>query len=160
MSKVIEITNLDQYETFKQAHRRGIIFYGAGWCHACKEIEPLYTRIANRYHKRIAMAHVDIDVCKLEFSKVPVFVSFRKGTQLDSMIGADNEGLKEFVKEAIAHDSHPKEAVKSDQTPKPSPSDQPIRSRKEEMPPIKTKIIKADKIISNTSTPGYVEDWQ
>jgi thiol-disulfide isomerase/thioredoxin len=106
MSKVLVITNREQYIAFKETHRRGIIFYSAEWCSACKEIEPLYTRIATRYHDRIAMAYIDIDVCGLEFSTVPVFVSFYEGTQLNSLEGADNDGLKSLVKEAIEHDHH------------------------------------------------------
>ena len=103
-SKVIEITNGEEYNTFKNAHHRGIIFYGADWCDACTQIHPMYTRIANRYHKHVAMAHADITVCKLDFSRIPVFVSYYKGKELDSIEGADVEGLKQLVKGIIQHE--------------------------------------------------------
>lgn len=106
MSKVIEINNKEEYSSFKTEHRRGVIFYGATWCEACEEIKPLYTRIANRYFKRIAMAYVDIDVCGLDFTSVPVFVSFRKGNQLNSMEGASERELKMFIKHAIEFESN------------------------------------------------------
>ena len=118
-SKVISITNVVEYQTFKKKlcdeneQHRGVIFYSAGWCEACKLIKPLYTRIANRYYKRIMMAYVDIDICGLDFSKVPVFVSFYKETQINSMEGANNRGLKEFIKEAIQYNSRPKQTHKS-----------------------------------------------
>lgn len=116
-SRVIEITSIDDYDKFKRNHRRGIIFYSAEWCEACKEIMPLYTRIANKYYKRIAMAHADIEVCKLDFSRVPVFVSFRKGTELNNMVGANKDALKDFIKEAIEVDTkpsdHPEKIVES-----------------------------------------------
>ena len=99
-NKVIEIHNVKEYEEFKK-HARGVVFYGATWCHACKDIETLYARIANRYHKRIAMAHVDIDEANLDFSEVPVFVALRHGTQIDSVEGADKKGLKLLIKNAI-----------------------------------------------------------
>lgn len=103
MSKVIEILNPDEYQKFKISHKRAVIFYSAEWCKACKDIEPLYSRIANRYAKRIALAHVDIDVCGLDFTAIPVFVSFHKGEQLDSMEGASDAGLRVFIKHAIEY---------------------------------------------------------
>ena len=99
--KVIEISNVKEYDEFKKKYDRGIIFYGAKWCHACEEIEDLYQRIAARYHGSIALAHIDIDVAKLDFTIVPVFVSFRNGKQLDSMDGADKSSLKKLIREAI-----------------------------------------------------------
>lgn len=101
MSKVIEITNFTEYDEFKRNHRRGVIFYSAQWCQACQEIKDLYYRIAKRYYKRVALAYVDIDVAKLDFTAVPVFVAFRKGKQINNMEGADRNGLKQLIKETI-----------------------------------------------------------
>lgn len=101
MSKVIRITNKQEYEDFKKNHRRAVIFYGAKWCEACVEMVDIYTRIANRYPNRVAMAYVDIDECNLDFSIVPIFLSFRKGQQLNGMEGADRKGLKQLIKEVI-----------------------------------------------------------
>jgi len=47
------------------------------------------------------MAHVDIEVVKLEFSRIPVFVALFKGKEINTMEGADDEGLKNFVKTLI-----------------------------------------------------------
>lgn len=133
-SKVIEITNYAEYEAFKNSYRRGIIFYGADWCHACQQINPLYIRIANRYSNRIAFAHADIQVCKLDFDQIPVFVAFRKGREINSMLGADNEGLKEFVKGAIEF-----EAKKDSQgvTPGASEHREKQQSKQKKSPPAK-----------------------
>ena len=99
-TKVVEITSREEYENFKK-NRRAVIFYGAKWCDACTYIHNLYERIANRYHKHVKLAYVDIDVCELDFSAVPIFVSLRKGQQLNSMEGADKKGLKQLIKEVI-----------------------------------------------------------
>lgn len=101
MSKVIRITNKQEYEEFKKAHRRGVIFYGAKWCEACTEMGDIYNRIANRYHEHVALAYADIDECHLDFSVVPIFISLRKGQQLNGMEGADRRGLKQLIKEVI-----------------------------------------------------------
>lgn len=100
-NKVIEIKSTAEYEKFKRKYSRCVVFYGAEWCHSCKDIEGLYQRIANRYCKRVAMAHVDIDVALLDFTHVPVFVALRRGKQIDTIKGADRAGLKELVKKAI-----------------------------------------------------------
>ena len=100
-NKVIEITSTKEYEKFKRKYSRCVVFYGAEWCHACKDIQELYARIANRYCKRVAMAHVDIDVAHLDFTHVPVFVALRHGKQIDSIEGADRTGLRNLVKKAI-----------------------------------------------------------
>lgn len=101
MSKVVHITNNQQYFKFIRKYRRAVVFYGAEWCEACTDMWDLYTRIANRYDKYVAMAYVDIEVCKLNFGVVPIFVSLRKGEYLDSIEGADRVGLKQLVKEVI-----------------------------------------------------------
>lgn len=130
MSKVFEITNVGEYSAFKNNHPRAIIFYSAEWCTACKEIKPLYTRIANRYWKRVAMAYVDIDTCQLDFSSIPVFVALYEGKQINSMEGASESGLKALVKETIEHNTTRKVAAISDAGPQtissPGTRDEPI----------------------------------
>lgn len=145
MSKVIEITSIEGYTEFKEKNRRGIIFYGAKWCEACNDIMPLYTRIANRYYKRIAMAHADIDVCQLDFSKVPIFLALRKGKTIDSMEGANNEALKEFIKKAILYDSHPISV------PVKPTNIERKRSNKSPQNPDKTNWVPADSYKNNGS---------
>jgi thioredoxin-like negative regulator of GroEL len=101
MSGVIHIRNKKEYDEFKSKHRRAVVFYGAEWCEACTDMWDIYNRIAKRYQKYVALGYADIEECKLDFSAVPVFVSLRKGQQLNSMEGADRRGLKQLIKEVI-----------------------------------------------------------
>jgi len=100
-SKVIRIRNVEDYDAFKKNNKRCVVFYSAEWCHACKSIGTLYTRIANRYYKRVAMAYVDIDEAKLDFTAVPVFVTLFNGKEMKNIEGSDEEGLKSIIKEVI-----------------------------------------------------------
>jgi thioredoxin-like negative regulator of GroEL len=100
MESVIELTTREEFERFKK-YKRGVIFYGAKWCEGCKKLAPLYERIALKYHKYVKLAHVDIDVAKLDFSSVPVFVAYYKGQQINSLEGATVLELKAFIKAAI-----------------------------------------------------------
>lgn len=102
-SKVIQITDVEEYDEFKK-NKRGIIFYGAEWCDACQLIKDIYARIANRYHKRIAMAYCDINVCGLDFSRIPVFVAMHQGKQINSLEGANDDSLKMLIRETIDYD--------------------------------------------------------
>lgn len=101
MSKVVEITSQEEYDKLLEDHRRLVIFFGAKWCDGCTKVTPLYEQIANRYHKRVTLAHIDIDDNKLDYSQVPVFVAYRKGKQINSFLGGEKHSLKELVKEAI-----------------------------------------------------------
>lgn len=107
MSSVIEIKSIDDFIKFKK-NKRGIIYYGASWCEGCKQIDNLYARIADRYKDLIKLAHVDVDVIKFDITQVPVLTSYYNGTIISSTIGADNNKLKEFVKEAIEYGKIPK----------------------------------------------------
>jgi thiol-disulfide isomerase/thioredoxin len=129
-SKVIQITNVEEYDEFKK-NKRGVVFYGAEWCEACQGIKDIFTRIANRYHKRIAMAYCDINVCGLDFSRVPVFVAMHNGNQISSVEGANDDGLKELVRDTIDYDPSriPKE---------PEPTD-PGRLDEDEVKPVVTE---------------------
>jgi thioredoxin-like negative regulator of GroEL len=98
---VILIKNRQEYEDFKRKHRRSVILYGADWCEACSEMHDIFQRIANRYHEYVTLGYVDIDECNLEFSAVPIFVSLRKGQQLNALEGADRASFKQLVKEII-----------------------------------------------------------
>lgn len=97
----IEIKNFRDYKSFKETHQRAIVFYGSKDCDACIEFKPLYERIANRYHDLAAFAYVDINVCVLNFSTVPVFVSFLNGVENNNMEGVSVPHLKAFIKAAI-----------------------------------------------------------
>lgn len=98
MSKLIEIKNADDRELFLDMNPCGIVLYGAHWCKACKNIKPFYERLAKRYHTIIGFAYVDIDVCQLDFSKVPVFTGIVHKSEIDSMIGDDRNELKDLIK--------------------------------------------------------------
>lgn len=51
--------------------------------------------------QHITLAHADVDVCRLAFKVVPVFVFFYKGEAIHRMEGANTSELKKQVKELI-----------------------------------------------------------
>lgn len=103
---VVLISNVDEFQSFVSENKRKVIFYGAKWCKGCTDVIGLYTRIAHRYHKRIKLAYVDVDASSLTFEKIPVFVGMYGGEEINSIVGADEETLKEFIKSVIIY--HPR----------------------------------------------------
>lgn len=90
------LPNFEQYSNFKTTHSRVIVLYGAEWCKACTGIKPLYEQLAKK-HRSVHLGFVDIDKCQLKFAQVPVFVALYHGKEIDSMVGADDDALIEFV---------------------------------------------------------------
>lgn len=101
MSKVVEITTEEEYINFVNNNKKAIIFYGANDCPACDDIKPLYTKISNKYFKRIAFGYTDVEKAKLPIRYVPLIVSFHKGEEYKKTVGADKNSLREFIKNAI-----------------------------------------------------------
>lgn len=102
---VTTLNNKDDFTDFIGRNKRCIIFYSADWCGVCKERKPLYFRIANRYHKRIAFAYVDIDEVGMNINVVPIFDTYYKGEIIKSEEGPDPETLKELIKYAILYNT-------------------------------------------------------
>ena len=98
---VYKIKNKEQHIKWKQENKKCILFFGAKDCHACDDIYPLYRRISNRYQDKIKLAYIDVDECELDFTSVPYFVSIINKNQTDTMVGANNDDLKNFIKKCI-----------------------------------------------------------
>lgn len=100
MTVVIEITSQEQFTAFTKK-RKGVILYGTDWCEACHQIKPMFERIAKRYEGRVLCAYADVEKNGLSFDKVPVLNTYFKGEMLNTMIGANIDGLKELIKEVL-----------------------------------------------------------
>jgi thioredoxin-like negative regulator of GroEL len=102
MDSVIRVTNLKQYDKLLK-NKRVIIFYSLKGCDACTVVEDLYNRIARRYRDKIALAYADVEECGLDFEHLPVFVFFYQGKEVDSLVGSNKEGLRDFIAKSIKH---------------------------------------------------------
>ncbi len=111
MSKVRSIDSPEEFENVKNDNDRFVMFYGAKDCKACTNLKPLYDRIANRYSHKIALGYTDVDECKLSIAKIPLFVAYYKGEEIERILGADGERLKDFIRDTILHNTRyvPKE---------------------------------------------------
>jgi thioredoxin-like negative regulator of GroEL len=99
MSNILihHIRNTKEHDLFREKNKKFVIFFGCENCPSCSDLYPLYQRIAARYKTKIALAYIDVDVCQLDFTTVPYFVSVVNGKIIERMTGATPNELKTFI---------------------------------------------------------------
>lgn len=83
-----------------------IVKFTAEWCKPCKQIQPCYSALSEKYGKfKFVTLDVDGDDCdvlssKMKVAMMPTFVCFRNGQEVGRMTGGNSEDqLKEWVGE-------------------------------------------------------------
>ena len=98
-----EITSLSQFNTLKAKALLIVDFY-AHWCGPCKQISPVFERLAAQSKSSlIVFAKVDVDACKdvaqqCGITAMPTFQFYKKNVKVDEIRGADVQGLTTKIK--------------------------------------------------------------
>jgi len=85
-----------------------VVDYFADWCGPCKKIAPVFHDLARKAGSKVVFAKVDVDQAR-ELSaaqgvkSMPTIQFFRNGKQVDQIVGADKQRLKELVQRATLH---------------------------------------------------------
>lgn len=66
--------------------------FWAPWCNPCKGMNPIVDELESEYQDQIKFIKVNIDkntelADKLEVMKIPTFLLFKDGEQVDKMVG-------------------------------------------------------------------------
>lgn len=79
-----------------------VVDFFATWCKPCSRISPILEKIAEE--KKDSLVVVKVDVDKVEdlareygIEVMPTFVFKRKGEQLDTLVGSNEDKLKELI---------------------------------------------------------------
>ncbi|CAH8598424.1 unnamed protein product [Heterobilharzia americana] len=129
MATVINITVKQQLEQILQEAKHGpsivVIDFYASWCHPCSEIAPVFQQLSTEYTN---MKFVKIDVDKFQdiaerydVRSLPTFLFFRGNKQIDRLMGAAPQKLRDKVQEltsSTALDSHESGSEKGSQSSK------------------------------------------
>ena len=81
-----------------------VVDFTATWCGPCQRIAPTYAALAEEYAETALLVKVDVDnlgelAAELGVTSMPTFLFFRSGEMIDSMRGADEDGLRMLVAE-------------------------------------------------------------
>jgi thiol-disulfide isomerase/thioredoxin len=108
-SKLIHISDENQYNSELNSHKRMLIKFSADWCSVCSGIKKSFEEIADEpeFQQHIAFAQVDVD--KLDgISKqngivgVPTFVYVENGSKKIEEIGVQNmPAFKDHVRDNL-----------------------------------------------------------
>lgn len=101
MSRVVNITNSDESDAFIARYPRGIIFFGSIRCPHCRTMTPVYENLADKY-KSVGFGHVETSKVEVDnLDGVPVFVGYKNGNPIETVIGARPEALITMIERKL-----------------------------------------------------------
>ncbi|XP_021747961.1 thioredoxin H2-like [Chenopodium quinoa] len=102
---VVEIHSTDQWsshlESSKNSDKLMIVDFSASWCGPCQYMEPIVKDLSTKY-RDVEFVKIDVDelsdvASEFEVDAMPTFVFFRKGKEVDRLIGANKGELKQRI---------------------------------------------------------------
>ena len=92
--------NFDKYVRRKSL---AIVDFWAEWCGPCRDMLPVFERLAKRYGDRVLFGRVNVDeygnlASRYEVYGIPTFIIFHNGVPADRIVGAVGEqGLERLL---------------------------------------------------------------
>ncbi|CAG7853912.1 Thioredoxin {ECO:0000256/PIRNR:PIRNR000077} [Serendipita indica DSM 11827] len=102
---ITEITSADQFRQVITQDAISIVDYHAPWCGPSKAILPMFAQLSELYN-RINFYKVDVDehaqLTQEAGARVyPTFIIYRGGAKVQTISGANPEGLTTLIKSAV-----------------------------------------------------------
>ncbi|MBD3273426.1 hypothetical protein GF385_03705 [Candidatus Dependentiae bacterium] len=99
VSKVIKIDNEEALDKYLQYKTPVIVKFETSFCSACKDMAPIYQKLASKYFKRINFLSIEADKLpdladKYQILGVPTFLFIKDNQKMDQLVGVVSE--KEF----------------------------------------------------------------
>ena len=87
-----------------------VVDFSASWCGPCKQMHPIFDKLANKYHGKVRFIYVDIDKApqlakQYGVEAVPTLLFVDTKGQINRQIGALSEEAMEGAVEAIISSS-------------------------------------------------------
>ena len=101
MSRVVEITDFTDQESFIAKNKRAVIFFGSDRCSHCRNMIPVINRMVSQYPS-VGFAHVEVTKVKANnVNGVPVFVIYLSEVPVDIVLGASPGSLSESIEKNL-----------------------------------------------------------
>jgi len=107
---VVEIKDAGHFqsELTKAGKNLVVVDFTASWCGPCKRIAPEFAQLPKKY-PQVIFLKVDVDQCQETASEqgvsaMPTFIFYRNKAKVDTLQGADIDGLVAKIKSNIRSD--------------------------------------------------------
>lgn len=102
---ITDIASVDHFEQIIRQDNVCVVDYHAHWCGPSKAMLPTYTQLSETYGK-LKFYKVDVDehaqLSQRAGARVyPTFIVYRGGTQVQTISGANPEGLRTLIQNAL-----------------------------------------------------------
>lgn len=106
---VYQVKSKEELDTkFTEAGNKLVVVdFFATWCGPCKRIAPLLDELATEHADKLVMLKVDVDeieelVKEYSIEIMPTFVFKRNGQHLDTLVGSNEDKLKELISKHLS----------------------------------------------------------
>lgn len=101
---VRQLEDRDEWEALlaDAGDRLIVVDFTATWCGPCQRIAPAYEKLAEAHEDAALFVKIDVDelgdlAAELGVTSMPTFLFLRDGQVIDTLRGADEEGLRAMI---------------------------------------------------------------
>jgi thioredoxin 1 len=88
----------ENFEGFRFGDKPLVVDFWASWCGPCRSLNPIITRLAEKYEGKIVVGKCDVEeneMLAMEFGirNIPTIIFFSKGEMVEKVLGAQSESV-------------------------------------------------------------------
>ena len=108
---IVEMLTKKSFTKLLSSHKKVFVDFHAKWCPPCKTIMPEVENLAEKFSK-IKFVKIDVDEAEElaydhQISKMPTFIVFENGIEIDRFTGAQKEPLERMLTNLDQTDTEP-----------------------------------------------------
>lgn len=96
----------ENFEGFRFGDKPLVVDFWASWCGPCRSLNPIITRLAEKYEGKIVVGKCDVEeneMLAMEFGirNIPTIIFFKNGVEVDRHVGSAPAGVLRQKFEAL-----------------------------------------------------------